>query len=151
MDVHTYHTYTSDVLSFSVVSYQSSDGSGWRKTSLKESEYIGKNAQRLYLKGSLQKVSLKQEDRPQHNANTSDSLPCANNRITTGSKQHEEVAPICSTTIVCTSILLPLLSLYLRRVWMIRNRYMRKQVVHVPMSRNVTTVWLLTWIPNSCS
>ena len=44
--------------------------------------------------------------------------------------------------------MLPLLSLYLRRVWMIRNGYMRKHVVHVPMSRNVTTVWMLTWIPN---
>ena len=33
-----------------------------------------------------------------------------------GSKQQEKVASICSTTITCTSIILPLLSLYLRRV-----------------------------------
>ena len=50
--------------------------------------------------------------------------------------------------IICASIILPPLSLYLRRVWMIRKRYMRKHVVHVPMSRNVTTVWMLTWILN---
>ena len=108
-----------------------------------------KNMPRLYPKGQRQNTSLKQDQRytttqPEH---TQFSVLCKQTHYY-GSKKQEEAVPICSTTIICRSIILPLLSLYLRRVWMIHNGYMRKHVVHVPMSRNVTTVWMLTWILN---
>ena len=39
MDVHTCHTYVSDVLSFLFFSYKSRVGSGWRKICLKKTEH----------------------------------------------------------------------------------------------------------------
>ena len=60
---------------------------------------------------------------PQHNASTHESLSCADKRPTTAASGRKKYTSICSTTIICTSIILPLLSLHLRRVWMIRNRY----------------------------
>ena len=47
MDVHTYHTYASDVLSFLFVSYKSRVGSGWRQTFQIKTEYRWKNTPRL--------------------------------------------------------------------------------------------------------
>ena len=93
----------------------------------------------------FQNASLKQDQRytttqPEH---TRVSVLCKQTYYY-GSKQQEEAVPICCATTICTSIILQLLSLYLRRVGMIRNRYMRKDVVRVPMSRNVTTAWVLT-------
>ena len=57
---------------------------------------------------------------PQHNASTHESVLCE--QTYHGSKQQEKGASICST-IIWTCIILPLLPLYLRRVWTIRNRY----------------------------
>ena len=86
---------------------------------------------------------------PQHNPSTHESLSCANKRTTTAAssrkKQYLFVAPLHHVYEYHT-VAAP--SLYVRRVWMIRIGYMRKHVVHVPMSRNVTTVWMLTWTPN---
>ena len=111
-----------------------------------------KNMSRIYPKGQVQNASLKQAPEVHHNTTRAHtSRYPVQTKYYYGSKQQEEAVPIYITTIlylVCTSIILPLLSLYLRRVWMIRSGYMRKHVVHVPMSRNVTNVWMLTWMPN---
>ena len=117
----------------------------WKKLNT----YRWKNMPRLCPKGQLHNASLKQDQRytTAQREHTRASV-LRKQTCYYGSKQHENAVPICSTTIKCTSIVLPLLSLYLRRVWMVRNGYMREHVVHVPMSRNVTTVWMLTWIPN---
>ena len=100
-----------------------------------------KSTPRLCPKGRLQNTSLKQ-NREWTTAQRLQNTSLKQNRgLTTtqrnharisvlckqthcdGSKQQQEVAPICSATIICTSIILPRLSLYLRRVWMIRNKY----------------------------
>ena len=83
---------------------------------------------------------------PQHNPNTHEPPSCANKRTTTAAssrkKQYQSVVPLLYVRVSYC----PCRRCILRRVWMIRNGYMRKHVVHVPMSRNVTTVWMLTWI-----
>ena len=152
-DVHTYHTYASGVLSFLFVSYKSSQGWLWFKKNMPEKNWIQmKKCATTISDGTIAKFFI--EARPEVHHNTTrahTSRYPVQTKYYYGSKQQEEAVPIYITTIlylVCTSIILPLLSLYLRRVWMIRSGYMRKHVVHVPMSRNVTTVWVLTWIPN---
>ena len=119
----------------------------WKKLNVDE------KIRRDYIRRDNRKMLhwIKTRGKPQHNASTHESVLCKQTYYY-GSKQQQAAVPICGTTIlysgVCTSIILPLLWLYLRRLWMIRDGYMRQHVVHVPTSRNVTTVWMLTWILN---
>ena len=80
----------------------------------------------VYPKGQSQNASLKQDQRytTTQREHAQVSVLC-NQTYYYGRKQQENKASIGinSTSIICTSINLPLLSLYLRRVWMIRNRY----------------------------
>ena len=111
----------------------------------------------LHPKGQFQNASLKQRPDVHHNTTRAHTslLSSANKRTTTAAssrkKQYQSVVPpysgvsymyeyhTAAAVVVCTY--------FVYRVW-IRNGYMRKHVVHVLMSRNVTTVWMLTWIPN---
>ena len=73
----------------------------------------------VYPKGQSQNASLKQDQR--HTITQREHARVSVLRKQTyyyGSKRQETVASTCinSTTIICTSIILPLLSFYLRRV-----------------------------------
>ena len=124
--------------------------SGWSKPCLKKNRIQMKKCAATTSEGEIAKCFIEARPEVHHNTTRSRTSLCVLCKQTYyyGSKQQEEAVPICCATTICTSIILQLLSLYLRRVGMIRNRYMRKDVVRVPMSRNVTTAWVLTWIPN---
>ena len=154
-DVHTYHTYVSGVLSFLFVLCKSSHGCLRFKKNMPKKNWIHIDEKicHNYIRRDNCKMLhwSKTRGTTQHNPSTHESV-LGKQTYYYGSKQQQAAVPICGTTIlysgVCTSIILPLLWLYLRRLWMIRDGYMRQHVVHVPTSRNVTTVWMLTWIPN---
>ena len=82
--------------------------------------------------GDIAKCSIEARPEVHHNTSRAHTSLCpVQTTYYYGSKQQEEAVPICCATTICTSIILQLLSLYLRRVGMIRNRYMRKDVVRV--------------------
>ena len=92
----------------------------WQKVNIDE-KYAATTVL-VYPKGQSQNASLKQDQR--YNTTQREHARVSvlwKQTYYYGRKQQEKVSSICINSI--TNIILPLLSLYLRRVWMIRNRY----------------------------
>ena len=127
-DVHTYQTYVSGVLSFFLVSNKSSQGWLWFKQNMPEKNWIQIRDEKIchdYTRRDYCKMLHWSQDQgytTTQRKHTRVSVLCKQTYYH-GSKQQEEAVPICSTTIIytlvyiCTSIILPMLPLYLHRVW----------------------------------